>query len=328
MNATASMASNAKTARGIATCVPSRQPGERPVASSNSRILVFVVLYRANGRPVFLACVVQGALAIEPQACSGKYLKALLPASEEADLISLWARRGELDKPEWDRLLILVRNVLKQCRPAILRDLLDQHDEHIHNFLLYKVIQEKYTGTQLSSAMALATFFERYLVDVLRHHARRPISHVDKEAKLDALSEGGYDNVARNVAAAQSGPAESSYWKQLLGAASTFFDGLCDEDQIYLSLHQCDEESEALYKVAEKYNIASHHYRAAQLGITRRKGELLEGYERTRIGTWLTKTLGLRIEAECREDILEALEAMCEAAAASREGLLARLSHA
>ena len=328
MNATASVARNAGVAIGAAAYVPNTKPGERLAAFSITRIVVFVVIYGAIGRPVFLAWVVQGALAIEPQGCSGKYLMPLLPAHEEADLISLWARRGELDKPEWDRLWILVPKVLGQCRPGILRDLPGEHKEYVVDFFLNKVIQEKYTGTQLNSANALATFFKRYLLDLVRHQALLPIIHVDEEATLDALAEGGEEIVALNVAAAQGDPAESLYWKQLLGAASTFLDGLGDEDQIYLSLYQCDAESEALYKIAARHNIASHHYRAAQLGITRKKGELPEGYERTRIGTWLTKTLGLRIAAEFTDDIHEAFQAMCEAATASRESLLARLSHA
>jgi hypothetical protein len=328
MNATASMASNTQLAQGIAICVIGQKPEEKLSASSNSRILIFVVLYRAIERPVFLVCVVQGALAIEPQACSGKYLKPLLPAHEEADLISLWARRSELGKPEWDRLWTLVTKVLGQCHPAVLRQLAGEHGEHVVDFFLNKVIQDKYTQTRLDSAAALATFFQRYLLDLVRYEARRPTTYLDDETTLDHLSETGDDNVASNMASAQSGPAESSHWKQLLGAASTFVHGLGHEDQIYLSLHACDDESEALYKIAAKYNIASYHYKAGQLGITRKKGELPEDFERTRIGIWLTKTLGLRVAAECAEDILEAFEALCEAAAAAREGLMVRLSHA
>ena len=288
----------------------------------------FVVSYADKNVVILLVCTLRIASTKGSPECSGNHLKPLLPAHEEADLISLWARRGELDKPEWDRLWILVTKVLNQCRPAVLRQLTGEHGEHVVDFFLNKVIQDKYTQTRLDSAAALATFFQRYLLDLVRYQARRPTTYLDDEEALDHLSEGGDDNVASDMASVQSGPAESSHWKQLLEAAAAFVHALCHEDQIYLSLHACDEESEALYKIAAKYNIASYHYKAGQLGITRKKGELPKDFERTRIGTWLTKTLGLRIAAECAEDILEAFEALCEAAAASRESLLARLSHA
>jgi len=294
-----------------------------------SQTKAFVVSYADKNVVILLVCALRIASAKGSPECSGNHLKPLLPAHEEADLISLWARRGELDKPEWDRLWILITKVLAQCRPAILKQLTSgSHDGYINDYIEFKVVKGNFEHTRLDSAAALATFFKNYLVDLQRYEARRPITYSSDQAVLDYYSENGDDSAASDVASEQLDPSELLHWKQLLVASAAFFDGLGDEDQIYLSLYQCDAESEALYRIAAKYGIASYHYRAAQLGITRKKGELPEGYERTRIGTWLTKTLGLRIAAEFAEDIHEAFQAMCEAAAASRENLLARLSHA
>ena len=102
--------------------------------------------------------------------------------------------------------------------------------------------------------------------------------------------------------------------RALLQSALSFFRSLTEIDQLYLALHACDADGEPLYKLADRFSIASYHYKAGQLGITRKKGELHEGYEHTKIGSWLANTLRIRIVPENIDLVLDAFQALCTAA--------------
>lgn len=264
----------------------------------------------------------------EPVGYGQSVTRQLLPPEEEAALISLWSSRADLGKPQWEQLWTLVTRVLSQCNPLVLRQLPDSKDDYITEFFLHKVVQEKFGSSRLDSAAALATFFQRYLIDVQRFHARRPTVYLDDEQALDAFRDGEDEVSCEDIQFERGTPLEDAHRGELLDAAVAFFEELPQDDQLYLSLHACDEEGEPLYKLASRYAIASYHYKAGQLGITRKKGELPEGYERTRIGAWLTGKLGLRVSPEFADEILEAFRALCEAALALRERLLARVEHA
>ncbi len=300
----------------------------KPAAFGNGRMTAFVVSCEDARKIIHLIRAWQSILKNELQDCPDHILKPLLSPHEEADLISLWAKRSELVTPEWNRLWNHLTKVLTQCRPAVLKQLPESHEDYIHSFILNKVFQDRHTSPPLHSAAALATFFKNYLIDVQRYEARRPVTYLNDEATLDHFSEGCDESPTPDAVSTQGDPVESSHSNQLLKSAASFVNDLCHEDQIYLSLHACDDEGEALYKIAAKYNIASYHYKAGQLGITRKKGELPDGYEKTRIGAWMTKSLGLRIAAECIDEILDAFEALCGAASAIRESLLAEVRHA
>jgi hypothetical protein len=91
--------------------------------------------------------------------------------------------------------------------------------------------------------------------------------------------------------------------------AKIFLNQLDETARIYLALHACADAPEPLYKIAERLRIPSYHYRAHQLGITRKKGEFGEDYETTQIGQWLTKELGLELKAN--PEVLQALKILC-----------------
>ena len=250
--------------------------------------------------------------------------RQLLTVTEERELRSLWGGRSHLDREQWERLWQLVTSVLRQCQPTVLQQLPDTKEAYVSDFFLNKVIQGKDAGTQLESASALATFFQRYLIDIQRYLARRPTTYLDDEALVDHLADTDSDCDIPESRTSADCPGDHAQRRQLLMAAAEFFGALSREDQLYLSLHACDDDGEPLYKLAKRFEIASYHYKAGQLGITRKKGELPAGYETTRIGHWLTNTLGMRIAPDFIDEILEAFEALCEAAMACREHLLNR----
>ena len=91
--------------------------------------------------------------------------------------------------------------------------------------------------------------------------------------------------------------------------AQIFLDQLDEIGRIYLALHACADAPEPLYKLAERLRIPSYHYRAHQLGITRKKGEFGDDYEATQIGQWLGQELGLELTAN--PAVLTALKILC-----------------
>ena len=63
-----------------------------------------------------------------------------------------------------------------------------------------------------------------------------------------------------------------------------------------------------LRKSPKDRNLAD---KAKKLGITREKGACEAGYEKTRIGEWLTRALAIPLTAEHQEEILAALKILC-----------------
>lgn len=246
----------------------------------------------------------------------------LLSAQEEAELLLLWKKRSCLDKASWDRLWILTTQVLMRFNPSILTQLPDSKQDYVTDFFLNKVMQEKFSSTELSSVSALATFYQRYLIDVHRSLQRRPTVAIDDEATLNHLADSASADAI--CGCGENQPEVDVESSKLLESAAAFFKSLSEEDQLYLLLHTCDDKGEALYKLAERLKIASHHYKAGQLGITRKKGELHEGYEKTRIGSWLSGKLGLRIAPENAKAILDAFVALCRAAFFVRSDLVTK----
>ena len=246
----------------------------------------------------------------------------LLSVQEEAELMLLWGKRSCLDKASWDRLWHLTTKALLKCNPSILNQLPDTRQDYVTDFFLNKVMQDKFSNSELTSVSALATFFQRYLIDVHRALQRRPTISIDDEALLDHMADSADAEQACGCAGNQ--PDSDVEAIKLLESATVFFKSLTEEDQLYLALHTCNDEGEALYKLAERLKIASHHYKAGQLGITRKKGELHEGYEKTRIGSWLSGTLGILLVPESAKDILDAFIALCQAAFFVRTDLVVR----
>ncbi len=258
--------------------------------------------------------------------------RALLSSSEESELLVLWEKRPHLGDVQWTRLWELVSQALNRCHPSVLRQLPDDKADYIHQFFLYKVLEAKDNGTSLTSAAALASFFNNFLIDVQRYQARRPTTYIEDESALDGVASEDEGAAAMDLMADNEDPSAQLDAKRMLESAANFVQELSEEDKIYLSLNTCcDEcESEALYKLAERHRISSYHYKAGQLGITRKKGELPDGYERTRIGSWLGKTLGLHSASGWASpvEILGALNALCTAVAYLIKVTAAGESHA
>ncbi len=100
--------------------------------------------------------------------------------------------------------------------------------------------------------------------------------------------------------------------KSVKSSARDFFFENKEWVNLYLSLNTCvdDKTQIPLFKLAELHQIPSYHYRAKDLGITRKKGQFEEGYEKTILGKWLL-SLGLSTKIENRGAIEVAFKILC-----------------
>ena len=222
-------------------------------------------------------------------------------------LTPLWENREALTEAEWEELYRLVFGILSKSNPSILRSLPESKEHYIQDFFLLKVFEPaKHNSASPHGPNELCSYFNNYLIDVYRSAGLRTTELVEN-----------YDEVERTCEHARdyATPTDGEFFdygishQDVHQRAQTFLDQLDDIGRIYLALHACSDAPEPLYKLAERLRIPSYHYRAHQLGITRKKGEFGEGYESTQIGSWLTKELGLDLSAN--PAVLGALKILC-----------------
>lgn len=275
--------------------------------------------------------------------------RKLLSDSESADLCELWSRRADLNQAEWQRLWSLVSRVLLSFSHPQLRHLSESVEDYIAEYFAVRVFRERYNDSYLAGPAVLINWFRCFLTDISRKEIRKTFVSVgsaeDAERLGGKVSAGKAtwndsfeeDSIGETIVpeSGTSSPDPSVHEgktesfdcgcgepehgmpgtdRALLQSALSFFRSLTEIDQLYLALHACDADGEPLYKLAERFSIASYHYKAGQLGITRKKGELHEGYEHTKIGSWLANTLRIRIVPENIDLVLDAFQALCTAA--------------
>jgi len=222
-------------------------------------------------------------------------------------LKSLWGAREGLSEAEWDELYRLVFSILNRSHPSILRSLPESKEHYIQDFFLMKVFEPARHGSSSPhGANELCSFFNNFLIDVYRSAGLRTIDLVEDFDEVERNCEHLHENFM---------PADGEFFdhgithQAVQRHAQSFLDELDDVGRVYLALHVCADSPEPLNKLAKRLRIPSYHYRALQLGITRKKGEYEKGYESTQIGGWLTKVLGLELSANSA--ILTALKILC-----------------
>lgn len=222
-------------------------------------------------------------------------------------LSQLWINRDNLTQVEWEELYRLVFGILKRSNPSILRSLPESKEHYIQDFFLLKVFEPaKHSSSCPHGANELCSYFNNYLIDVYRSAAMRTTDLVEDFEEVERHREDAH---------VSDQPADGEFTEygfsrdDIHRQARAFLDQLDEVGRVYLALHACADVPEPLYKLAERMRIPSYHYRAHQLGITRKKGEFTDGYESTQIGSWLTRQLGLELKAD--EAVLSALKILC-----------------
>ena len=230
---------------------------------------------------------------------------------EEIELHDLWSRRAELAEREWARLWAVVWLGLGRYRPSILGSINDSFEDLFADFFLQKVREPRlFHSNPPDHFGALCLYFSRFLID--RQRAEKMFQEFDDE-RDGAGAEAEVPSACVQASAVFGVGIIGLDEAMVRVAAIEFFGGLPEWARLYLSLSICPdgENQEALYKLSARLNIASHHYKAKQLGVTRGKGKSLAGYEDTLIGGWISRQLRIPIDREHQDYIGAALAVLC-----------------
>jgi hypothetical protein len=248
---------------------------------------------------------------------SGKGIQVMPKHSQhrhDNELRDLWKRRAELDEAGWNRLVVIVHEILKPYRPQILSSLPESHDIYVQEFIEDKVYRLD-LRSQMYHAGTLCKAYRNYLGDKRKRLERRP-----KEVVI-ASGEGGPDSASPKKAPEPSSDVPDFSDKAVLAeiglseeqvarSAQAWLDRAEPWIPVYLSLNFCPDAkmSEPLYKLARRLGISNYHVKAQHLGIT---GNLSVSFEKTLIGRWLSEDLRIGIQSENVSLVRAALKILC-----------------
>lgn len=235
----------------------------------------------------------------------------------EAVLCRLWSNRARLSQAEWEDLYEHVSFGLRNmCRAPELNSLGDERDSYIAQYFLLKVFEEvSHHSSPPQHFGALCVYFRNFLKDIVKSAENRYMTPFDdpddgEESPANRVPDDCENRDETETLLREANLSETS----VRLAAEAFLASLEVADQIYLACHSCadDEDAEPLSSLAKRMEIASYHYRALKLGITRKKDEFEQGYEETKIGVWLTQQLGLQCTRSYVQEIFAALKILCD----------------
>ncbi len=228
--------------------------------------------------------------------------------------IAYWNRRASLSEAEWRDFYALTHRFLALCGThEYVADLGGDRKALIDDYFHDKIFATAggSAGAPLAPG-ALCSFLKNYLKD--RRKAaweRHRVSADDEEHPQDAYDHCAYTPDPDDEALlGEAGLALG----RVLESASAFLETLPEAERMYLALHACADDPEALVNLAKRFRVPSYHYKAKKLGITREKGEFEAGYDKTAIGRWLHQDLRLPLTAEYLGEILAALKILCRVA--------------
>lgn len=235
---------------------------------------------------------------------------------EMQELKALW-RAGRLGgTDEWRRRELVFKALREQRSRQEIANLLiqlkDELDDYIDSY--YESRVQPGNLQELNHIGALGAFFRRHLLDCLKRESREPTITDPPEASPESCI-----NTAPSVDAFTRLLERSEQTEQQIrGNARHFIGTLPGWAHLYLRFHQCADKNQKieLSGLAQRYQIASYHYKARQLGISpNRKNPDPTAYQDTLLGQWLLSIRVLPLEAddtEGRAAFLAALAIFCQ----------------
>jgi len=243
-------------------------------------------------------------------------------------LKELWERRSQLTNAEWEQLYQLVFSVLKRSRGACpeLGSLPSDIKHYIDCFFCDKVFlpttKPTFEDNELHAKHALIVFFSRYLRDHLDDpYLKRALPLEDESNDNDSDEHFQTAYTPDELIRFQTTDTPNELMllrevgldsKQVTESARKFIKKSEKWVRLYLALHTCPNKEDRLplKHLAENYQIPAYHSRARQLGITRKKGEFEQGYEKTLIGQWLV-SMNISLNKENQQLIEAAFKILC-----------------
>jgi hypothetical protein len=224
-----------------------------------------------------------------------------------AQYIQYWNERQHLKADDWRHMYQLTHAFLASCAVRSFEQTLGTRKELIDDFFHDKVFMGAGSAAQAPySAGALCQYFKNYLVDKTRNAwDNHRVSAEDVEAEYENCG-CVQDQDAHEVLAEFGLPLQ-----KVEQSARQFLATQDVSERMYLALHACADDPEALSNLAKRFRVPSYHYKAKKLGITREKGQTEAGYEKTQIGAWLADSLGLPLHPDAHDVILAALKILC-----------------
>jgi len=217
---------------------------------------------------------------------------------EIQELKTLWqaGRLGKVD--EWRRYELVFKALrelsAQQKISVLLQQLKHERDDYIGDYYLSRIFQSG-QSEPLHHIGALGFYFRRYLLDCLKREGRE----IPDDEPPEVPSEGCVTDAFAQLVE-RSGQTE----QQIRGSARAFIATLPGWAHLYLRFYQCADEHQKirLSGLAERYQIASYHYKAQQLGISpERKHPDPTAYQDTLLGQWLLSIRVLPLEADDTE---------------------------
>lgn len=230
----------------------------------------------------------------------------------DARLNDLWDRRGKLSKTEWEELFKIIYKILKKPNNKIksfLNSLENELDDYINEFFISKVLTKDGTRNKTNTGYLLG-FFYNFLIDKLNSERK----HKDGKVYFDDDSTDSNDN-KRSAKISEIEDEQSFNFsadileetliyhnftrQQLTESAKQFFTELQQWQQQVLGLYLCSNSAMPLAQFQEQYAVTATYYKVRQLGVVQTVAALPDDYPNTKIGRWITQTLGLDL---CRDN--------------------------
>ncbi|MDM8561065.1 hypothetical protein [Candidatus Parabeggiatoa sp. HSG14] len=238
----------------------------------------------------------------------------------ETRLQELW-RKEPRNNEEWDELYRLIVSTIKHGKKcSVLNILPESIDTHIQNYIV-DIALKRIGHSKLYHDAALKIFFCNYLKDILKKSDTQPWinvqylgqENVEGDEILSPLKKVTPDQSVLSLLQEVRLSIE-----QVKKSAQQFFQKNEEWVYLYLAYNACLEKGEPLLKLSlvelsKFYQIPNYHRKARQLGITRKKDQFEEGYEKTLLGAWFV-SLGLFPKKENITEIEIALKILCNEA--------------
>lgn len=174
----------------------------------------------------------------------------------DSQFIGYWERRAHLDPADWHAFYQLTHRFLAACPVRSFAAELGERKVLIDDFFHDKIFMSAGSdcaGARLTTG-ALCQYFRRYLVDRTRNawDAHR-VSDEEAGTAYEGCAFTRVDDIDKILA---DGGLDI---ESVVAAARDFLAAQEEAERLYLALHTCADEAEALSGLAERHRIASYH---------------------------------------------------------------------